>query len=310
MALTYSDIQAKTQRLAKSANPDVLAQLMQDWNTGYHMFNAKLARYYSRKQQFADLIATQRYYQTPYDCVRVTGVSVLVGSTYEPITSQVRSEQDWRKLVSYPMNSNWPTNFFPLGNDQVGLWPTPGVTVTKGLRLWYQPQDHDLTLQDITSTSSGSFVNVVNDSISGAGTVTAVTGTPFNAGMVGLSFQVTGVTDVSWYEIVAATTTILTLKQSFVGSSVNNASWRVGQLSIIPQEYADAPMHYALGNYFSGEGDEVRSQFHLGNKDKPGMFYSLMADCEESYSSSTTSNVITEDEDFALNIWLVPPPAH
>lgn len=304
---TWTESYTKTQRLAKDNNADTLTQIKQDWNTGYHMFNAKLARYYSRKQQFTNLVSGQRYYQTPYDCIKVTGISVLVGSTYEPVVTQVRSENDWRQLVSYPMNSNWPTQFFPLGNDQVGLWPTPGANVTNGLRLWYQPQDHDLSIDDVIS--SGILVNIANDT-TGAGIVTAVSGTPFNVSMIGLSFQVTGVTDLTWYDIAGATTTTLTLKQSFVGTSLTNVGWRVAQLSIIPQEYTDAPMHYALGNYFSGLGNEVRSQFHLGSIDKPGMFYSLMADCEASYSTSSTSNVITDDEDMEINIWAVPPPAH
>lgn len=309
MALTWTEGYTKTQRLAKDSNADVLVQIKQDWNTGYHMFNARLGRYYSRKQQFADIISGQRYYQTPYDLVHISGISVLVGSTYEPLVRQIRSESEWRELVSYPMGSDWPTDYFPVGNDSFGLWPTPAQTISKGIRLWYQPQDHDLSIDDVTSTTTGALVNVANDPTTGAGTVTAASGNPFSTAMVGLNFQLTGVVDLSWYEIVAASTTVLTLKQSFVGLSMNGAAWRVGQQSIIPQEYADAPMHYALGNYFAAQGNIERSSYHLGTEQKPGVFYDMMRDCEAQYSGATTSSVITDDDYNEISIWAVPPPA-
>lgn len=301
--LTFQDGYIKTQRLAKDNNPDVLAQLKQDWNTGYHMFNAKLARYYSRKQQFTNIIANQSIYQVPIDCVRIMDVTVLVTGVYQPPLKQVRSEFEWRQIVSYPLNSNWPSHYFIIGNDEVALWPTPSQAVTNGLRFIYQPQDHDLSLDDVTSTSTGFTINIIN----GQNTVTA-NGAVFTPDMVGLWFQLTGVSDLTWYQIVSATTTVLTLQSAFVGTTTTMGSWRVGQCSIIPQEYDDAPMHYALGNYFAAQGDLNRSTFHLGSKEKPGMFYQMITDCLQAYSSSSTSSVISGDE-IPLNLWLVPPPA-
>lgn len=304
--ITFQQSYTKAQRLAKSANADVLTQLKQDINTGYHMFNAKLARYYSRKQQFTNLIAGQQLYQTPIDCVKVLGMTVQVTANYQPTVKQVRSEYDWRQIVSWQTDSNWPAWYFMIGNDELSLWPIPSQDVSNGLRFYYQPQDHDLSIDDITSTSnsSGSTVTVT---VTNGSTLVTATGAIFTAQMKGLSFQVNGVTDLSWYEIVdVPTTSTLTLKSAYVGISGSGMSWTIGQTMIIPQEYQDAPMHYALGNFWSAQGNETRSQYHLGTKENPGMFYNLVSDCLESYSSSNESSVIDES-DMYLNPWTYPP---
>lgn len=298
--ITFQQSYTKTQRLAKSANADVLTQLKQDINTGYHMFNAKLARYYSRKQQFTDLIAGQQIYQTPIDCVKVLGMTVQVTANYQPTVKQVRSEYDWRNIVSWNTESNWPGWYFMIGNDELSLWPIPSQTVANGLRFYYQPQDHDLSLDDITSTSnsSGSTVTVT---VTNGSTLVTATSTIFTAQMIGLSFQVNGVTDLSWYEIVAVpSSSTLTLKSAYVGVSGSGMSWTIGQTMIIPQEYQDSPMHYALFNFWSAQGNESRSEFHKQQ------FDNMVEQCLEDYSSSNESSVIDES-DMYLNPWLFPP---
>lgn len=304
--LTWQDSYTKAQRLTKDSNTDTLTQLKQDMNTGYHLFNAKLSRYFSRKQQFTNLIANQQIYQTPIDSVRIMGMTVNIGtSTYQPTVKEIRSEYQWRNITSFTTQaSNWPTYYFMIGNDELALWPIPSQTVTNGLRFYYQPQDHDLSIDDTTSTSTTFTATVTN----GNATVTA-SGSAFTPDMAGLQFQVTGQADLSWYEIISATTTTLTLKSAYVGVSGSGKSWRVGQTWIIPQEYHDAPMHYALGNYFMANGNEARGQYHLGSENNPGLFYQMISDCLEEYSSSNQSSVITEDDAVGLNIWRVPPPA-
>lgn len=294
MALSFQQMYQKTQRLARDSTTPTLTQLKEDINTGYHLFNAKLGRYYTRKQQFTDLIANQGLYQTPLDCIRVMGMTVQVTSNYQPTVKQVRSEEQWRQIVSYQTNSNWPAWYYMIGNDQFQLWPSPSQDVTNGLRFYYQPQDYDLTIDDTVSTSLDT-VTVTN----GSTTVTSV-GTPFNSGMAGLSFQITGQTNNNYYEIVDATSNTLTLKSAYTYQSGSGFSWRIAQLSIIPPEYGDAPIQYSLFNYFSAKGNEARAKFHMDT------FLKLQADCEEEYSSSSMSSVIT-GEDINLNPWVITP---
>lgn len=305
--LTWTQMQTKAVRLARDTSPATLTQLKEDMNTGYHMFNAKFSRYYSRKQQFADVWSGQSIYQTPIDCVRIIGMTVRTAdgsNSYSPPIKEIRSEYEWRLIKTVPnYASSWITYYYVLGNDAIEVWPVPSSDIPDGIRYYYQPQDHDLSVEDLLSTSTPIQTCTATN---GDVTITS-TGSSFTSQMAGLNFQLTGVTDLSWYEIVdVPTSSTLTLKSPFVGISGSGQSFRVGQLSIIPTEYQDVPIHYALGLFFSGKGNEARSQFHLGTDDKPGMFYSMMNDAVEQYSSSTEGNVIFDSDNW-VSPWLLTP---
>jgi hypothetical protein len=287
----------KAQRLSRDTTPGTLEQLKEDMNTGYKMFNAKLSRYFSRKQQFTNIIDGQGIYQTPVDCVRVIGMTASVGDStnaYKLPLKEIRSEYEWRNITSYPYSSNWPVYYFMLGNDELQLWPTPSQNVTNGLRFYYQQQDYDLSVDDTTSSSV--TVSVTN----GSPTVTA-SASIFNPQMANLWFQLQGVTNLQWYEIVdVPTDTTLTLKSAFVGNSGSGLGWKVGQLSILPEEYQDAPINYALYLFFSGKGNEARANQHLA------LFEKAVTDAVAAYSSSTEGNVISDDSNY-VNSWYITP---
>lgn len=300
MALTWSDMKTKAVRLARDTTPGTLAQLEQDMNTGYVLFNAKLSRYFSRKQQFTDIIDGQGIYQTPIDCVRIIGMTVAVSDTYQQPVKEIRSEFEWRQITAYPYSSNWPAYYFVIGNDEVALWPTPSQDVTNGLRFYYQQQDHDLSVDDIISSSltPAQTCTMTNGSV-----VVTSTGTTFSPQLTSLWFQLTGVTDLTWYEIVESpTTSTLTLKSPFVGISGSSLNFRIGQLPITPSEYHDAPINYALYLFFSGKGNESRANQHLG------LYNASLSDAIEQYASSTEGNVITDDENYISSWYLTPVP--
>lgn len=302
MAQTWSMTKAKLARQMRTSNADVLVQAYEDWNTGYHLFNDELARYYTQEQQFADLVAGQSIYQTPIDSVRVLEITAAVTSSYEPPLNEAKSEAQWRRLVSVKtISGNYITDYRVLGDDKIQLFPTPSQNVAGGLRYIYQPQDHDLAFDDVTSVTTGQTVTVAN----GSQTITA-TGNVFNADMASWWFQLTGVTDQTWYQITGATASTLTLKSAFAGTTGAGLAFRVGQLSIIPQSYVDAPLHYALGMFFAATGNDARAAIHLGDPEtSPGLFYQMLERCRATYSSTNESSLITDD-DREFNAWFLP----
>lgn len=301
MSKTWTDVQQSMQRIARDNTAGTSDQLNEDYNTGYHLFNAKLARYYTRKQQFTDILNGESIYQTPIDCLRITGLTSLVGgttNTYSWPLTEIRSEFQWREITSYRTANNWPAWYISLGNDKFQVWPIPSQDVTNGFRLYYQPQDSDLSVEDVTSTSTSATVTVTN----GETLVTATSGV-FNQNMRGLSFQLNGVTDLTWYEIVdVPTPDTLTLKSAFTGYTGSGQAWRVGQISIIPQEYVDAPMYYSLGNYFDSKGNSERAGYFRA------LFEKMQGDADTEYSSSQTGSVITDDTIRSNPFWYPPLP--
>lgn len=306
--ITWTEKKAKFQRMSRDTTAGALAQAEQDMNTGYHMFNAKFSRYYGRKQQFTDVVEGQSIYQTPVDSIRIIGMTVRTATgsnTYSPPIKEIRSEYEWRLIKTVPnYASNWITYYYVLGNDEVEVWPVPSSDIPNGIRYYYQPQDFDMSVDDIVSgdLSPTQTCSVTNGEV----TVTS-TGSTFTSQLAGLWFQLTGVTNLTWYEIVdVPTSSTLTLKSPFVGLTGSGLSFRIGQLSILPQEYQDVDIHYALGMYFSGKGNEARSQFHLGTEDNPGMFYSMIKDATAEYTSSTEGNVISDTDNY-VSPWVLTP---
>lgn len=298
MSLTWTDLQTKAVRLSRDISPGTLTQLQQDMNTGYAMFNAKLARYWSRKQQFTDITAGQGIYQTPIDCVRIIGMTVAVSNTWTQPVKEIRSEFEWRQITAYPYSSNWPAYYFMIGNDELAVWPTPSQDVENGLRFYYEPQTPDLSVADIISST---LIPVQTITVTNGNTLVTSTGSTFTNQLVGLNIQFTGVTDLSWYEIVAApTASTLTLKSAFVGNSGSTISFRIGQLPIIPPEYHSNLTDYALWLFFSGKGNESRALQHKN------LYDAAIEDAIAAYSSSTEGNVISDDGSY-LNSWFVTP---
>jgi len=310
MALTWTDLTTKAVRLSRDTSPATLTQLQQDMNTGYHLFNAKLGRYWSRKQQFTDVVDGQSIYQTPIDSVRIIGMTVKTAegdNSYSPPIKEIRSEYEWRLIKTTPnYASSWIAYYYVLGNDEIEVWPIPSSNITNGIRFYYQQQDHDLSVDDIVSSALSPVQTVT---MTNGSTAVTSTGSTFTNQLVGLQFQLTGVTDLSWYEIVdVPTSSTLTLKSAFVGNSGSGLAFRIGQISILPQEYADAPVHYALGNFFYSKGNTQRGDYHLGKDEdgKRGLFYTMVYDAIQAYSSSTEGNVISDSDNY-VSPWLLTP---
>lgn len=307
--LTWTDLQNKFVRLSRDTTANTLVQAQQDMNQGYQLFNAKLSRYWSRKQQFTDVVSGQSIYQTPVDAIRIIGMTVKTAdgdNSYSPPIKEIRSEYEWRMIKTVPSyNSSWITYYYVLGNDAIEVWPVPSSDIPNGIRYYYQQQDPFLSVDDYVSsaqTPTAATCTVTN----GSTLVTSTIG-DFTDQMIGLWFQLTGVTNLQWYEIVdVPTSTTLTLKSPFVGITGSGQNFRIGQMPIFPQEYHDAPVHYALGLFFSGKGNEQRAQYHLGSPNKPGLFYDLVNDAVQEYASSTEGNVISDSENF-ISPWLLTP---
>ena len=291
--ITFEDAYTKFQTISGSTNATDLTQAKQDINIGYKRFNAAIARYFTRKQLFTDLVASQQYYQTPVDAIRVSAITVKLSNGYQYPLEQIRDEMDWRRMNIYPYTSNYIWYYFVLGNDQIGLYPTPADTVANGIRYVYQPQDVDMTKDDVTTGT----VTVTNGSTTVTGSGTAWT----SGANLDMSFQTTDGSDGNWYELSSVdSTTQLTLKTPYVGPSESGVAYRLGQMFIFPGEYDDVPVDYALARFFESRNNAQRAAYHEAKYNR------MVEDAVAKYASSSLSNVIVGEEP-ALNLWYAPP---
>ena len=292
--MTWSQSQAKFQRISADTTAEALTQAKEDMNIGAAKFNAALDRYFTRKAKSTDTIATQQYYQTPPDCIRVRGVTNTLSNGRKYPVRQIRSEYEWKAINTIQQTGNWATYYFVRGADEIGLWPIPSATVTNGLEIYYEPRDHQLTQEDYSTGT----VSVTN----GSTTVTG-SGTTFTNTMIGRTFQVTDGSDGYNYKVIGfSSSTVLTLEEPFIGLSGSSKTYTIGEAFIFPDEYHDAPVDFALSRYFEVRNNADRATYH-NNK-----FMTAVADAKAKYSSSSASQVITEEEP-AYNFWQLPPTA-
>jgi len=292
--ISFQAAYTKAQYISGDTTANTLIQFKEDINIGYKRLNAAVARYFTRKQAFTNLVASQQYYQTPVDMVRPVLVAVTISTGYEYPLKQVRSEEEWRQKNIYS-SSGEPREYFVYGSDQLGLFPKPSSNVTNGLRLVYQPQDVDLTKADYTTGT----VSITNGAVAVTGSGSLWT----QAAHGTMWLQVTDGSDGNWYEISSVnSSTSITLKTPYAGPTVSGVTYRLGQLFIMPGEFDDTPVDYALYRFYESKNNPSRARYH------DAKFAQMVDKAKQDYASSSSSNVIIGGDE-SWNAWLIPPQA-
>lgn len=207
---------------------------------------------------------TSNSHPLPADCGRVLNVTVTIGSTkYTP--KQIKSRENWDRLTqSTNTTSNTPEFYFVFGKT-LAFYPAPSSATASAGTLAYQREQKDLSIADYTS---GTILTATS-----AGTTVVGSTTSWTAQMAGRYIRITdsntaNTGDGYWYEIASVeSTTSLTLVAPYNGTSISagSASYTIGQVSIIPEDFQMVPIHRALELYFSGlQPEEPRADRFKG----------------------------------------------
>ncbi len=267
--------------------------LKQDVNQAVRLFKNAARRYWTRQEKVTNMVAGQQYYQMPADFVRVTEVRVNSNGLNFP-TILINSEHLWNKLNIIPaMTINLPTYAFVRGFNEIGLWPTPSATTTNGLIISYEPRLTDMTLDDVTagtaSVTNGSPLVTLSTSI-------------VPLGVSGMWFNVNDGTDGNWYQAASyGSTTTFNLANNYQGLTNTTATYTVGQVSDLPEDYHMALPYFAAYNFFLKRKDMGSAQFYQQ------MFQDLMSQYKEVYSAKSTGLVQNAVQDYRYSLFSIPP---
>jgi hypothetical protein len=199
---------------------------------------------------------------------RVASVYVTVG-TYNYTPRECPSREMWDKLNMTTVTSDIPTWWF-VYNGKLGLFPRPS-TATNTITVNAKPLVKDLTVADYTT---GGILTAVN----GSPTITG-TGTTWTQSMVGRWLRITesdtaNKGDGYWYQIASYTSaTVITLAKPYQGTAITtgNAAYAIAQCSLMPEQYQDLPMYWALGMYFAlpdpKKSEEYKNLYREGYKE-------------------------------------------
>lgn len=247
-------------------------------------------RYLLQKYFFNDAsttiatVASQQFYDLPFDFSKNKTDTITTGQLVWTPT-EVLSRQDWDRLNVFPYTANFPSNYF-IWNNQIGFYPIPstaGNTITYN----YKRRPTDLTIADYTTGT----VAVTNGSATVTGTTTgwlanylAVAGSvlPLN-----LWLKITPPSgDGNWYKISSITSaTVLTLVNTYTGGTTSGASYTIGQMPLLLEDFHDLIVYRALQIYFSTIVDNPNKK-----KEFTELFDAGIALMEE-YAGSKTVNI-------------------
>lgn len=292
--ITWTDQQTIAKQIAGLTDAMSLLKFKRDMNIGASKFLAALGREYNRHSRFTDLVSGQQYYQLPEDGQKLKELIVSTGS-YRPPMEQIPDEFAWNMMNMLSITDQ-PSHYWVRGNNEFGLYPTPANSVTAGIEMVFSPKHVQFTQDDFTT---GTIAIAEN------GTTLTHSATGFTAKLVGQWFQNTDGSDENWYKIASFTSTsVLELENVYQGETVTAASFRIGQVMDLPEEFLEAPIDYAMYRHYLRRGDNTKAaDFKLLYQDAVDM-------AKDTYGNTTESQVISAEPQFRTwNSWRGDPPA-
>ena len=230
--------------------------------------------------------ADTQFIELPYDCMQVLeGVKVTISNTvYTPRPAPSRAF--WNQInYNTTTKSNIPEWYF-VDDNQIGFWPIPSSTTANAVSVPYKRRVKDLSVADYTTGTVA---------ITTATTVVTGTGTTFTAKMVGRYIRLTdgdaaSTGDGEWYEVATYTSaTVIGLTKAYAGATVTGASYIIGQMSLLPEDYHDTPVNYALGIYWAKE-DRAKAKLYMDT------FIEQVKEMKSDFGDRNTSMVLDDGD--------------
>jgi len=212
-------------------------------------------------------ISGQNYVDLPQDVDKLYTFYININNRLHQAT-ELTSKDDFDALgityqCSYPL-------YYYVFDRRIYLWPIPS-TSDYDIVITYKQRVTDLDTDDYdTGTIS---ITTATTSVVGSGTT-------FTADMVGRYLKTT---DRIWYKISGfIDTTHLTIDRNYIGSTITGASYVIGQVPVLPEDFQMLPVYEAVMNYWAMQGEIGRSQIYKALYDD---MYKLL---KKEHSSKTT----------------------
>lgn len=242
---TLQNLATSLSQNTSTTNATLLAQLIND----AHKY--LLEKYYFNESSTTIVtVASQQFYDLPFDFSKNKTDTITTGQLkWTPV--EVLSRQDWDRLNVFPYTADFPSNYF-IWNNQLGFYPIPstaGNTITYN----YKRRPTDLTIADY-STGTVSATNG-STGIVGSGTGFLANYLPVAGSVLPLNLWIkitppSG--DGNWYKISSITSaTVLTLVNSYQGGTTSGASYVIGQMPLLLEDFHDLLVYRPLMIYFS-----------------------------------------------------------
>jgi hypothetical protein len=285
---TYSSYLTDIPRIINNSLTDNLTWGMETINDSIRYL---VTKYYFNERSYTvpgGTVAQTQFYNLPPQVKKVINVTVTIGGVlWQP--KECPSRQYWDYLNTITFYQDFPSFFFIM-DGQVGIFPNP-ATSSNTITINYKTRIPELTMADVTQTTSSQTVSITT-----ATTTVTASGATFKKWMADqwiylpLSSTDASSGDGQWYQIDSVTSgTVLVLKNAYTGATTTGASFTIGQVPILPEDYQDLPL-YRMGliYYTTRFPDATKAGLYQGLWDN-----GLKA-LNEEYGSKTSSIILNE----------------
>lgn len=244
-------------------------------------------------------VAQQQAYVLPPDFEQLENVTIQIGGYLWQGTMSA-SRKQWDALNLIPYYNDYP-QFVYIWNNQLLVWPIPASS-SNVITINYKARVVDLSQADVmTGTVSVTTATTA---------VTAAGGTPFaswmgQSGWMRIAHSTTTTAtngDNKWYQISSvSTTTALALVNAYVGATVAAGSYTIGDVPILPEDYQDIPLYWAVMTYYNSVNPKP-DRFKLYDT----LYKERFTFLQEKYSSKDYTPVLTDMNTPVFNPNLFP----
>lgn len=245
--------------------------------------------YFNESSFTTPSVSGQQFYNLPPQCRKIINVTGQIGAVTW-ITKDCPDRNYWDFLNTIQFKQDFPMfHFIWNHNTQFGVWPTPasnGNTYTVN----YQARNIDLSQADYTTGT----VAATN-----ANSTITFTGSTLVGNMAGRWIQISAPAgDNQWYQILSVNTGASTavLYGNYTGTTVSGASFVIGEMAVLPEDYQDLPLYRALEIYFTSiVPNATNATLYRGLYERG--YEQLNGD----YGSKTTGVVLTDTDAPLIN---------
>lgn len=252
---------------------------------------------------FTDTITSETNtgtYPIPTKVRKIIDGYLTVGTTQYPLRF-IYDSDEWNRVLRANLGNTDAAMYAFVEGHQIILSPgtaTAGSTITlRGRRKL-----RDLSIADYTT---GGVLTATNGSKTITGTATAWTTSMAGRWIRIAESDTANKGDGYWYEIASVTNaTTLVLLAPYAGTSIaaGNASYTIGQMSYIPEDYDMAPIYRASALFWLYKDDENKANMYwslfdggheAGRSSVPG---GLVGQMMESYGETTEGAYIPPND--------------
>lgn len=260
-----------------------------------------VSKYYFNERSYTvpgGTVAQQQFYNLPPQVKKIINLTVTIGGVkWSPVEAASRAH--WDKLNVINFYQDYPSHFF-VYNGQVGIFPIP-ATSGSVITINYKTRIPDLSMADVTDVTALQTMSATSgtSTITASGTTNTFAQWMADSGWIRIPHSSTDAQngDNKWYQISSVTSgTQAVLMSTYAGANVSAASFTIGDVSILPEDYQDLPAYRMGYIYYSTRyPDPSKAQLYQN------LWTQGITALDEEFSSKTTSVVLPEIDSPSVN---------